>query len=68
MVDKLCVFCHFLEFDMGSAPFSDQTPGEDARIGCGKGKWMMKCHSIREDFVKSIRMAKDCELFEPETD
>lgn len=29
---------------------------------------MMKCHSIREDFVKSIRMAKDCELFEPETD
>ena len=62
--EKLCIFCRNFRFDSGEPDYSDQTPGWDAIIECGKGHWSMNNCVSRDQFRDAILGAAKCKDYE----
>lgn len=65
---KLCVYCKHFYLDSGSPHYSDQTPGNDAVIECGKGYWKMESYQGTEVFRLNIEKAERCPGFQDENE
>jgi hypothetical protein len=60
-----CIFCRHYKFFPGDLGYSEYTPGYDATMYCGEGKWEMESY---EDTTESLRSkllkAVNCPSFE----
>lgn len=60
-----CLDCRFLVFEPGETGYY---PGEGRcpSVGCQKQVWRLEFEDGQEEFVRCLRTAVECELFEPQ--
>lgn len=61
----ICWSCEYLDFSSGEPHYSDDTPGSDFRLECGKGYWEFRnCDDGLDEFREKLQSASKCGSFE----
>lgn len=67
LTDPNCWYCRFLEIDLGSASYSEYTPGRSGDAGCRKGRWTLDAEGDQIHALRSLCQTKaiGCSDFAP---
>lgn len=64
MDEKLCIFCKYFIFNLGSADWSELTLGSNPDIDCEKNVWFMNWENVDESVFREILLkAKKCKYY-----
>ena len=58
---RICWLCEHIRFSNGSPGYSEQTPGSDFWLECGKGYWEFDNHDDGlDEFRQQLEAAETC--------
>lgn len=62
---RTCILCEHIYMSPGSPYYPHRTPGDDAEIGCSKGRWIVYLYrDSTEIYRRKLLSATNCDLFE----